>query len=252
MTESQPARAARFSHRVVVVTGAGAGIGADAAAAFAAEGARVVAVDISLQAAQATTENLPGAIAVAADISDSDQVQEAYRAAIDTFGRVDVVFNNAAIDVPPQPLHEVPDDLWHRVQSVNSDGFFFVLKYGIRALISSGGGSVVSSASTAGLRGYPGKGAYTFSKAGIIGITRSTAVECAPLGIRVNAVAPGATLTPLYSSLAGVAGRDPSRTPMDGIATPRQIVDAVLFLASDEASRITGQTLAVDGGFTAY
>ncbi|GAA4730373.1 SDR family oxidoreductase [Nocardioides endophyticus] len=245
----------RFDGKTVVITGGGSGIGAATAARFGAEGAHVVVLDIERAAATAVAESLPDSLAICADVADPSAVEQAFDEAFDRYGRIDVIFNNAGIDDKPQPLHETDIENWSRVSRINGDGFFFVLKYGIAKLLQSGGGSVVNTASTAALSGVSNISPYTFTKTGVVGLTRSAALEYADRNIRVNCVAPGGTLTPLLESFMAaqedpVAYREATENynPIPGFIEPNDIADAVLFLASEQARRITGHTLPVDGG----
>ena len=179
-------------------------------------------------------------------------------AAIDRYGRIDVVFNNAGIESEQQPLHEMSIENWDRVTRVNGSGAFHVLKYGIAALLESGGGSVVNMASETALSGHPNLSPYTFAKAGLVGLTRSAAIEYADRGIRVNAVAPTAVMTPLVRRHIEQAP-DPAAmralveglNPMPGIPEPSDVAGVVAFLASDDARWITGVTIPIDGGRSA-
>lgn len=248
----------RFEDKVAFVTGGASGLGAATAHRFADEGARVVVADINLVGAEKVAANLPEAIAVAVDTSDPEAVERAFAAAVEHFGRVDAIFNNAGIDGKQEPLHEMTVENWERVRSINGDGVFHVLKHGIAAMLKTGGGSVVNTSSTAGLAGQINISAYTFTKAGIIGLTRSAALEYADRNVRVNAVAPTVVWTPLVENFVRSAP-DPAQmsamlesyNPIPGMPTPADIAAAVAFLASDDARWITGHTLPIDGGYVA-
>jgi NAD(P)-dependent dehydrogenase (short-subunit alcohol dehydrogenase family) len=247
----------RFTNHVVLVTGGGSGIGAAAARMFGAEGARVAVADIDARSAEAVASSLPQAIAVPFDIADRRAVESGMSRAAKELGGMDVVFNNAGIDDKRQRLHETDDANWQRIMRVNGDGFFNVLRAGIALLLVNGGGSIVNTASTAALTAVADISPYTFSKGGLVALTRSAALEYASDGIRVNAVAPGATLTPLLEQFiaegedpAGMRARMEANSPMGGMSLPDDVANAVLFLASDEAARITGLTIPVDGGQT--
>jgi len=238
-----------------VVTGGASGIGEAISTAFADEGARVVIADIQDELAQALAEKLPGATPLHLDVSDPDAVDQAFEAVLASHGAVNVVANNAGINDKRAPLHETDNANWRRVTSVDGDGFFYVLRAGIRALLASGGGAIVNTASTAGLVGVPFISPYTYAKAGVVALTRTAAYEYAGSNIRVNAVAPGTTLTALMKSYAASGGDGEAylkiaenSNPIPGWTLPEDIANAVLFLASDEARRITGHTLPVEGG----
>jgi NAD(P)-dependent dehydrogenase (short-subunit alcohol dehydrogenase family) len=174
------------------------------------------------------------------------------------YGRIDVIFNNAGIEGEQTPLHDMTVENWRRVTAVNGDGVFYVLKHGIAAMLESGGGVVINTSSTAGLTAQENISPYTFTKAGIVGLTRAAAIEYATRGIRVNAIAPTAVMTPLVRRFIEDA-EDPAEmrerferfNPMPGIPEPKDVAALVAFLASDEARWITGVTIALDGGYTA-
>ena len=250
--------AQRFAGKVAFVTGGGSGLGRAAAERFAAEGASIVIADIDEAAARDVAESLPSALAVRVDTSKVEEVERSFVTALATFGRVDAIFNNAGIVGEQLPLHQMTDDSWQRVMAVNASGAFYVLRRGIAALLEGSGGAVVNTSSSSGLAGKPNLTPYTFSKAGIVGLTRSAAVEYAAQGIRVNAVAPTAVLTPMVEAHIARAP-DPAamrhllehQTPIPGIPLPEDVAAVVAFLASDEARWITGLTVPVDGGFHA-
>jgi NAD(P)-dependent dehydrogenase (short-subunit alcohol dehydrogenase family) len=250
--------APRFQDKVAFVTGGASGLGEAAARRFSDEGARVVVADINSESAAAVAKSLDDGFAVQVDTSDAAAVQRAIAAAVDRYGRIDVVFNNAGITGSQQILHEMDVENWDRVRAVNGDGVFYVMKYAIEAMLTSGGGSIVNTSSTAGLTGQLNISSYTFAKAGIIGLTRSAAVEYADKNIRVNAIAPTVVWTPLVEDFANKAP-DPAAmraamenyNPMPGIVRPEDVAAVVAFLASDEAKWITGHTVPIDGGYCA-
>jgi NAD(P)-dependent dehydrogenase (short-subunit alcohol dehydrogenase family) len=248
----------RFDGKVAFVTGGASGLGAAAAGRFASEGARVVVADIDEQGARRVADELPDALAVGVDTADASSVQQAVRRAVDHYGRIDVVFNNAGIAGAQLPLHEVPVEDWQQVRGIDGDGIFYVMKYCIAEMLRTGGGAIVNTSSTAGLTGQQNISAYTFAKAGIIGLTRSAAIEYAASNIRVNAIAPTVVWTPLVERFAQTAP-DPAAmraamenyNPMPGIPQAEDVAGVVAFLASDEARWITGHTLPIDGGYCA-
>lgn len=259
MTAAQsPPGVRRFAGRVALVTGGASGLGRAVAVRLAAEGARVIVADLDAGGAAAVAGGLPDAVPLTVDTADPSSVDRAFDEAGRACGRVDVVVNNAGIVGPQLPLHETDDQSWRRVMAVNADGAFYVLRRGIAALLEAGGGAVVNMASSTALGGKPNLTPYTFSKAGLAGITRSAAIEYADRGIRVNAVAPTAVMTELVAShIASAADPEAMRalieaqTPTPGLPFPEDVAAAVAFLASDDARWITGHTLPVDGGYHA-
>jgi len=240
------------------VTGGASGLGRAAAERFALEGARVVVADLDHTKAAAVANSLPDAMAIGVDTSDAAAVDRSFDTVLDAYGRVDVIFNNAGIVGPQTPLHETTDKAWREVMGVNADGAFHVLRRGIIAMLAGHGGAIVNTSSSTGLAGKPNMTPYSFSKAGLVGLTRAAAIEYAAQGIRVNAVAPTAVMTDL---VAGHIARAPdpeamrrlleTQTPIPGMPTPEDVAAVVAFLASDEARWITGHTLPIDGGFHA-
>ncbi len=250
---------ARFAGRVAWISGGGSGIGAATARRLAGEGAAVIVADIDSTGAHDVARELPGAYAQSLDVGDARAVETAFAAALDRFGRVDVIVNNAGVTGDLMPLHEMSPAGWDRVARVNGRGMFLVLKYGIRAMLGKGGGAIVNTASISGLvASAPDAAAYIYSKTGIVGLTRSAACDYARHHIRVNAVAPGQVLTPLIERIIRDAA-DPeaerafraNRHVMPGFIEADDIAAAIAFLASDDARWITGVTLPVDGGYTA-
>lgn len=248
----------RFQDKIVFITGGASGLGEAAARRFADEGAKIVIADINEDAAAALAAALKDGFAVRVDTSDPASVQAAVAAAVEHYGRIDVVFNNAGITGEQQILHEMTIENWTRVRAVNGDGVFHVLKYTIEAMLKTGGGAIVNTSSTAGLTAQLNISNYTFAKAGVIGLTRSAAIEYAKQNIRINAIAPTVVWTPLVENFANQAP-DPaamrelmaSYNPMPGIVQPEDVAAAVAFLASDDARFITGHTLPIDGGYCA-
>jgi NAD(P)-dependent dehydrogenase (short-subunit alcohol dehydrogenase family) len=248
----------RLDGKACVITGAGGGMGREAAVVFTAEGARVCVADVNAAAAEETVSLCGGAaFAVAVDVADEEQVAAMMRAAADRFGGIDVLYNNAGIspDDDASILH-TSVEAWQRVQDVNAKGVFLCCKHGIPYLRERGGGSIVNVASFVALVGAAtSQISYTASKGAVLAMTRELAVQFAREGIRVNALCPGPVETPL---LLNIFGDDPAALerrrvhwPTGRLAKPREIVNAALFLASDESSYVTGSTFVVDGGLTA-
>ena len=248
----------RFEGKVAYVTGGASGLGEATARRFADEGAKVVIADIDEEGAKSVAGSLPDAIAQRVDTSDAASVEASIAAAVQHYGRIDIVFNNAGISGEQLLIHEMSVDNWKRVRSINGDGVFHVLKYSIAAMLQSGGGVIVNTSSTNGLIGIPNIAPYTFTKWGVVGLTKSVAIEYARHGIRVNAVAPTVVRTTLVEKFIEEAA-DPEEmaqrmenfNPMPGMPTPEDVAAAVAFLASDEARFITGHVIPIDGGYTA-
>ena len=245
----------RLQDRVAVVTGAGSGIGLATARRFAAEGARVVAVDISEEAGLAVADETGGEF-VACDVSDEDQVRALFDGVAERHGRVDIAFNNAGISPPDDDSILVTGlDAWERVLKVNTTSVFFCCKYAIPHMQRQGKGSIINTASFVALLGAAtSQIAYTASKGGGLAMTRELGVQFAREGIRINALCPGPVATPLLMELFA---KDPERAarrlvhvPMGRFAEPEEIAAAVAFLASDDASFMTASQFVVDGGIT--
>jgi NAD(P)-dependent dehydrogenase (short-subunit alcohol dehydrogenase family) len=238
--------------RTAIITGAAGGIGAVSARLFAEAGANVVCADLSLEKAEAVAAGLPSAIAVQVDVADSASVAAMVAAAVDRFGRLDCAFNNAGIEVEATRTHEADEDVFERTIAVNLRGVFLCLKHEIAAMLQTGGGSIVNTASIAGVGGAPGMPAYAASKHGVIGLTRTAALEYARNNIRVNAVCPGVVRTPMMEAAIAAAPARAERVagmhPMNRVAEPEEVARAALWLCSDGASFVTGDALRVDGG----
>ena len=242
-----------FAGKVALVTGASRGIGAHTAAAFAEAGAAVVLAarnERDLDAVAAGIRAGGGrALAVPTDVGDAAGQENLVDAAVAEFGRLDFAFNNATDGPMPAPLADLDPDEFDRGIRANVRGTFLGMRSQIRAMLRTGGGSIVNMASLAGVQGFPGLGAYVAGKAGIIGLTKVAALDYADQGIRVNVVAPG----PIHTHHLDAAGEEARRlaalsTPMRRIGESREVADAVLWLCSDQSSFITGVTLPIDGG----
>ena len=248
--------AARLEGKVAVITGAASGIGRASARRFAAEGAHVVVADLAEDDGRALAEEIDG-LFVRADVTDADDVQAMYAAAVGRFGGLDVCFNNAGISPPDDDsILETELDAWRRVQEVNLTSVYLCCKYGIPHLLERGGGAVVNTASFVAVMGAAtSQISYTASKGGVLAMSRELGVQFARQGVRVNALCPGPVNTPLLQDLFA---SDPERAarrlvhvPMGRFAEPEEIASAAAFLASDDASFITASTFLVDGGISA-
>jgi NAD(P)-dependent dehydrogenase (short-subunit alcohol dehydrogenase family) len=240
----------RLEGKVCVVTGSASGIGAESARLFAAEGARVVGIDLD-------AEQAVGTLTIAADVSDEEQVRRALLTAREELGRIDVLMNNAGINPTDDgSVVETTLESWQRVQDVNLRSVFLCCKHGIPHLLEGGGGSIVNVASFVALMGAAvSQGSYTASKGAVLALSRELGVEFADRGIRVNALCPGPVNTPLLKELFA---KDPERAakrlvhiPMGRFGEPEEIAKSALFLASDDSSFITASAFLVDGGLSA-
>jgi NAD(P)-dependent dehydrogenase (short-subunit alcohol dehydrogenase family) len=251
----------RLAGKRAIITGAGSGMGRAAALRFAQEGARVGLIDISephlaavaAEVAAAGGESLP----IAADVTDEAQVAAAVGRVVERWGGLDTTVANAAIQLFGQDdrVDRLAADVWRRTIEVNLTGVFLACKYGVRALLASGGGSVICTASPTSLYGLaPGFDAYSSSKAGVLGLVKVMANDYARAGVRVNAVIPGFTDTPLVRAVMEddeEFRRLVGTIPMGRPGKPEEVAAVMVFLASDEASYVTGAAFAVDGGMTA-
>jgi NAD(P)-dependent dehydrogenase (short-subunit alcohol dehydrogenase family) len=248
----------RLQGKVCVITGAGGGMGREAAIVFTEEGARVCVVDVALDAAEETVSLCvaSSAFAVAVDVADEVGVRGMMASTAERFGGIDVLYNNAGIS--PADDGSVLDttvDAWQRVQDVNTKGVFLCCKHGIPYLLERGGGSVINVASFVALLGAAtSQISYTASKGAVLALSRELGVQFARQGVRVNALCPGPVETPL---LLNIFGADPAaferrrvHWPTGRLGKPRELVNAALFLASDESSFVNASTFMVDGGLT--
>lgn len=241
----------RLKGKVAVVTGAGSGMGRAIAIRFAQEGAHVVIVDISGGAEVSAALAGAGAVACRADVSKAADVQRAIGLAVERFGRLDIICNNAGIQGPLAPTADYDEDEWDRVIAVNLKGVFLGMKYAIPEMLKVGGGSIVNTSSMAAIVAFPTLPAYSASKGGVSCLTRLTAAEYASQGIRVNAILPGAIDTGMTRGMPkDYLDGAVAATLMGRIGRPEEIANLALFLASDEASFITGTGTQVDGGYT--
>ncbi|MCS6880937.1 MAG: 3-oxoacyl-ACP reductase FabG [Oscillochloridaceae bacterium] len=242
----------RLKDKVALITGSGQGIGKVTALTFAREGARVAVADINMANAQATAEEIirndGQAKAIFLDVSRAESVEIAVRTTVEAFGRIDILVNNAGITRDAR-MQKMTEDQFDAVINVNLKGVWLCAKAVVPIMIANGGGSIINAASIVGIHGNFGQTNYVAAKAGVIGMTKTWARELGPSQIRVNAVAPGFTATEMIATVPEkVLESVRERTPLRRLGTPQDIANAYLFLASDEASFITGITLSVDGG----
>jgi len=248
----------RLDDKVALITGAGSGMGREAAFVFAGEGARIAALDLDeggLEATAAIVRDAGGDVATfVADVGDEPQVRDAIDGGVRRFGALHILYNNAGVLWRDRDLGvlETDEAVWDRVMAINLKGMVWVCKYGIPKLIGAGGGAVVNIGSTSALLGdtVP-QDAYTASKGAVVSLTRSLAIQFAPHGVRANCIHPGFVDTPMQTvRTSDAAWVEAARAsiPLGRLGTPRDVVNAALFLASDEAAYITGAELVVDGG----
>ncbi len=253
--------AGRLAGKVALITGGASGQGRAAALLFAQEGARVVVVDIEAEGGEETARRVraAGGVAsfVAADVSRAADVERAVNHAIDTYGQLHVLYNNAAV------LHrkdafvvDLDEEIWEQVLAVNLKGVYLGCKYAIPHLVQAGGGSIINTSSLAGLLGVGNVHAYTAAKGGVVSLTRAVAVAYAAQKVRCNVICPGAVDTPmmahvLHGSDARLRQRFERGHPIGRLGTPEDIAHLALYLASDESSWVTGSVFTIDGGFSA-
>ncbi len=246
--------------RVALVTGAASGIGQATAQLLAGMGARVVASDIDADRGVATVTALSDAghdaVFVAADVTDDEAVAALVASATDTYGRLDCAANCAGVGGGHATTHEYPDDRWDEIMAINLRGTWLAMRREIEAMLEQGdGGTIVNVSSTLGVRGSPFASPYSASKHGVLGLTRTAAIEYAPAGIRVNAVCPGAIDTPImdetFERFPGFRESLIGFVPMGRLGRPAEVASAIAWLSSDAASFVTGESLAIEGGLLA-
>lgn len=249
----------KLRDRVAIVTGAGSGIGAASALAMAAEGARVIVADINEAGAKATAERIEQrggqAVAMAADVVRAADNQALVERALTAFGGLDVFFANAGVPQAPQPIDAQDEAVFDRIFAVNVKGVWLGAKYALAVMKQQKRGVFLITASTAAIRPRPGGQTYCASKGAVVALTKSLALECAPHGVRVVAIAPVATETPMLPTFMGKKEIDAegmaryvATVPLGRLNKPEDIAQAAVFLASDDAAMITGSCLEVDGG----
>jgi len=249
----------KLTGKIALITGGGGGIGRATALAFAAEGAKVVVADLDEATARAVADEVSAAggdaISLAVDVSRDDQVTAMVEQVVARHGRLDIAFNNAAIDIEHEPLAQCSEDMFDRLMSVNVKGVWLCMRREIQQMLKQGGGVIVNTSSIGGYGGAPRQPIYGATKHAVIGLTKAAALEYGRKGIRVNAVCPGVIRTPMMER---AIEREPRRKahveqihPIGRVGEASEIARAVVFLSSDDASFVLGESLMVDGGYTA-
>ena len=245
--------------KIALVTGGSSGIGRATALVFSREGATVIITDVDSKGGEETVTRIMEtggkSIFLNADVSQAREVESIVSTTVKLYGRLDIAFNNAGVGGHGIPTHEYEEDSWDRILNINLKGVWLCMKYEIAQMLRQGGGSIVNTASVAGLVGWRHTSAYVASKHGVIGLTKSAALEYAQQGIRINSVCPGIIRTPIVER---VIARDPQREswmtetePIGRLGNPTEVAEAVVWLCSNAASFVTGHGMAVDGGWIA-
>ena len=247
----------RLENKVAVITGGASGIGEGTVRRFAAEGAKCVIADIQYERAAELAEELgESAVAFSVDVADESQVKATVEFAVSEFGQLDIMFNNAGILGSVGPISEIDGDGWLRTIDVLLNSVFYGIKHAAKVMIKQGSGSIINTASTAGVRAGLGPHVYTAAKHGVVGLSQSVATELGPHGVRVNVIAPGGTISGLtarlvtgdHENLEKASTIIGAHNPLRRAGRPEDIANAVLFLASNQSDYINGETLHVNGG----
>jgi len=243
----------RLDNKVAIITGAGMGMGQAGALLFAREGAKVVVVDWDAGAGEETVKMIKDsggeAVFVKADVSRAKDVENAVKKAVEKYGKLDIIYNNAAVIGRPAFTEDVTEEEWERIMSINLKGVWLGMKYAIPEMLKGGGGSIINTASQCGDRGTRNLSPYCAAKGGVLALTRITAMELAKKNIRVNALNPGIIGSPMVLTMPKEEIRGFEEIiPQGRLGKPEEVAYAALFLASEESSHVTGHTLVVDGG----
>ncbi len=245
--------------KVALITGAGSGIGRASALAFAREGAKVAVADIVVEGGEETVRMVKEAggeaFFIKVDVSNAADVEAMVNAVVDTYGRIDCAYNNAGIEGRLASTDEYPEDVFDKVIDINLTGVWLCMKYELPHMLKQGSGAIVNTASGAGLIGVAGMSAYVASKHGVVGLTKTAALEYAKSGIRVNAVCPGLIQTPMVERITAdqpqLGEALVAAEPVGRTGKPEEIAESVVWLSSDAASFVTGHAMSVDGGYVA-
>ena len=245
--------------KVALITGAGSGIGRASALAFAREGAKVAVADIVVEGGEETVRMVKEAggeaFFIKVDVANAAEVEAMVNAVVDTYGRIDCAYNNAGIEGRLASTDEYPEDVFDKVIDINLTGVWLCMKYELPHMLKQGSGAIVNTASGAGLIGVAGMSAYVASKHGVVGLTKTAALEYARSGIRVNSVCPGLIQTPMVERITAdqpqLGEALVAAEPVGRTGKPEEIAESVVWLSSDAASFVTGHAMSVDGGFVA-
>ena len=249
----------QFSGKVALVTGGASGLGRVSAIALAKEGAQIAVSDIAASEGEATVQMITQAggraVFVKADVTKSNEVEAMVRETVKVFGRLDFALNNAGIDGVRARTADYPEEVWRQVIDLDLTGVFLCMKSELPIMVKQGSGVIVNMSSVAGVTGFPGHAAYTASKHGVIGLTKTAAIDYAKAGIRVNAICPAYTHTPMLDRMltqhSDLEAKLISRVPLRRLGKAEEIAQAVIYLFSDAAAFITGHSLVMDGGIMA-